>query len=121
MVAFFSFDLKLYKFFINSGYYLYKNKSNFQKMIKLLLSSAKSGKSSEISIERMVRLAEYILETKNLRKYYRRQLVVKDVSLRVPVGSIYGLIGPNGAGKSTVLKLLTGLLHPDGGRNNCLR
>ncbi|WP_245641263.1 lantibiotic protection ABC transporter ATP-binding protein [Thermovenabulum gondwanense] len=60
-------------------------------------------------------MAEYILETRNLRKYYRRQLVVKDVSLRVPAGSIYGLIGPNGSGKSTILKLLTGLLHPDGG------
>ncbi|MDN5326291.1 MAG: lantibiotic transport system ATP-binding protein [Moorella sp. (in: firmicutes)] len=60
-------------------------------------------------------MAEYILETRNLRKYYRKQLVVKDVSLRVPTGSIYGLIGPNGAGKSTILKLLTGLLHPDGG------
>lgn len=84
-------------------------------MIKLLLSAAKSCKSSEISIERMVRLAEYIIETKNLRKYYHGQLVVKDVSLRVPAGSIYGLIGPNGSGKSTILKLLTGLLHPDGG------
>jgi len=58
---------------------------------------------------------EYILETKNLKKYYGKQLAVNDVSLKIPKGSIYGLLGPNGAGKSTILKMLTGLLHPSSG------
>ncbi|MEQ6359822.1 lantibiotic protection ABC transporter ATP-binding protein [Thermoanaerobacter thermohydrosulfuricus] len=58
---------------------------------------------------------EYILETKNLKKYYGKQLAVNDVSLKIPKGSIYGLLGPNGAGKSTTLKMLTGLLHPSSG------
>lgn len=60
-------------------------------------------------------MTEYILETKNLKKYYGRQLAVNDVSLKIPKGSIYGLLGPNGAGKSTTLKMLTGLLHPSSG------
>ncbi|WP_026487305.1 lantibiotic protection ABC transporter ATP-binding protein [Caldanaerobius polysaccharolyticus] len=58
---------------------------------------------------------EYILETKNLKKFYGKQLAVNDVSLKVPKGSIYGLLGPNGAGKSTILKMLTGLLRPSSG------
>lgn len=57
----------------------------------------------------------YILETRNLKKYYGRQLAVNDVSLKIPQGSIYGLLGLNGAGKTTILKMLTGLLHPDSG------
>lgn len=60
-------------------------------------------------------MAELILETRCLKKYYGKQLAVNDVSLHIPKGSIYGLLGPNGAGKSTTLKMLTGLLHPSGG------
>ncbi len=41
--------------------------------------------------------------------------VLRGVSLTVPKGVIYGFLGPNGAGKTTTLKILTGLLFPDGG------
>ncbi|GAB7388056.1 lantibiotic protection ABC transporter ATP-binding protein [Bacillaceae bacterium] len=60
-------------------------------------------------------MAEYILETKNLQKSYGKRLAVKNLSLKIPKGSVYGLLGPNGAGKSTTLKMLTGLLRPSGG------
>jgi len=60
-------------------------------------------------------MAELILETRCLKKYYGKQLAVNDVSLQIPRGSIYGLLGPNGAGKTTILKMITGLLHPSGG------
>lgn len=40
---------------------------------------------------------------------------VRDVSLNIPEGSVYGLIGPNGSGKSTIMKALVGLLSPDAG------
>ncbi len=43
---------------------------------------------------------------------YRRDLVVRDVSLRVARGEMVGLLGPNGAGKSTVLRLASGILRP---------
>ncbi len=50
-----------------------------------------------------------------LRKRYGRQLAVEDVSLEVGPGEIVGLLGPNGAGKTSVIKMLLGLVHPDGG------
>lgn len=60
-------------------------------------------------------MSELILETRNLKKYYGNQLAVKDVSLKIPKGTIYGLLGPNGAGKSTTLKMITGLMKPSEG------
>jgi phospholipid/cholesterol/gamma-HCH transport system ATP-binding protein len=45
----------------------------------------------------------------------RTQEVLRDVSLEVPEACLYGLIGPGASGKSVLLKMITGLLHPDGG------
>ena len=56
-----------------------------------------------------------IIETENLTKRYGGVPVVRNVSLAVPQGSVYGLIGSNGAGKSTVMKLLLGLVKKSGG------
>jgi len=50
-----------------------------------------------------------------LRKRYGRRAAVHDVSLEVGRGEVVGLLGPNGAGKTTVIKMLLGLVHPDGG------
>ncbi len=50
-----------------------------------------------------------------LRKRYGRQQAVEDVSLEVDRGEIVGLLGPNGAGKTSVIKMLLGLVRPDGG------
>jgi ABC-2 type transport system ATP-binding protein len=46
---------------------------------------------------------------------YGARAALKDVSLTIPTGAIYGLLGPNGAGKSTTLKVLRGRLRPSGG------
>lgn len=56
-----------------------------------------------------------IIEIKNLSKSFKKQTVLKDISLSIPENCVYGLLGPNGAGKSTLLKMLTGLLRPDSG------
>jgi phospholipid/cholesterol/gamma-HCH transport system ATP-binding protein len=45
-----------------------------------------------------------------------QSVVLRDVSFNVPEGCLYGLVGPGAAGKSVLLKLLTGLMKPDGGR-----
>lgn len=58
----------------------------------------------------------YILQTKNLCKFYKNQKAVNNISISVKRDSIYGLLGPNGAGKSTFLKMITGILHPTSGQ-----
>jgi ABC-2 type transport system ATP-binding protein len=50
-----------------------------------------------------------------LRKRYRRQTAVDDVSFAVGRGEVVGLLGPNGAGKTSVIKILLGLVRPDAG------
>ena len=50
-----------------------------------------------------------------MRKRYRKQIAVHDVSFQVGRGEVVGLLGPNGAGKTTVIKMLLGLVRPDGG------
>src|SRR5664279_3988054 len=44
-----------------------------------------------------------------------RVIAVKDLSLTVDIGEVYGFIGPNGAGKSTTIKMLLNLIRPDQG------
>lgn len=56
-----------------------------------------------------------VLEIENLRKTYGDVQAVKDVSLRVQQGDIYGFLGPNGAGKTTTIGMILGLIHRDGG------
>ncbi|MFN6991648.1 MAG: lantibiotic protection ABC transporter ATP-binding subunit [Fervidobacterium sp.] len=55
------------------------------------------------------------LEARNITKHYGKHLVLKDVSLKIPKGSIFGIVGPNGAGKTTFLKILSGITKPNGG------
>ena len=54
--------------------------------------------------------------TKSFRTHAGPNVVLRDVTLEVPRGCLYGLIGPGAAGKSVVLKLLAGLLRPDSGQ-----
>lgn len=58
---------------------------------------------------------DYIMETVGLRKSYKGNVVVNDVNIHVPKGTIYGFVGPNGAGKSTVMKMILNLIQPDAG------
>ena len=53
--------------------------------------------------------------TERLTKYYGTKVVVNGLNLSVPKGSVYGFLGRNGAGKSTMIKMLTGMVHPDSG------
>ncbi len=60
-------------------------------------------------------MAENVLETRNITKYYGKNLVLRNVSLKVPRGSIFGIVGPNGAGKTTFLKILSGITRQTSG------
>jgi ABC-type multidrug transport system ATPase subunit len=55
------------------------------------------------------------LATRGLRKSYGSRRALDGLDLSVPSGVIYGFLGPNGAGKTTTMRVLTGLIHPDGG------
>lgn len=57
----------------------------------------------------------YILQTDHLTKTIGGRQIIKDVSLHVKKGEIYGFLGPNGAGKSTVMKMLANLWKPTSG------
>jgi len=56
-----------------------------------------------------------ILETSNLTKKHRDTYRVREVSLHIPAGCVYGFLGPNGAGKTTTMKMILGLVKPDEG------
>ena len=55
------------------------------------------------------------VETRSLRKVFGAHVAVRDLSLAVPQGEIFGFLGPNGAGKSTSIKMLLGLVRPSSG------
>ncbi len=59
--------------------------------------------------------AKSTLRVENLRKQYRKRVVVSDVSLTVESGEVVGLLGPNGAGKTTCFYMIVGLVPVDGG------
>ena len=55
------------------------------------------------------------LSIQNLRKSYKKNIVVKNVSLKIARGQIVGLLGPNGAGKTTTFYMIVGLIAADHG------
>jgi ABC-2 type transport system ATP-binding protein len=57
-----------------------------------------------------------IIETEHLSRRFGQLVAVRDVSLAVEKGEIFGVLGPNGAGKSTTIRMLCGILDPSGGR-----
>lgn len=56
-----------------------------------------------------------IAESRGLTKAFMGKKAVKDVSLKIRSGSIYGLLGPNGSGKTTWMKMMTGFIKPTQG------
>lgn len=56
------------------------------------------------------------LRVQNLRKSYRKRLVIRDVSLTLGRGEVVALLGPNGSGKTTCFYAIAGLVTPEGGQ-----
>lgn len=60
-------------------------------------------------------MAQPIVEVKNLSKIIKGKQIIKNINLSFYPGQITGFIGPNGAGKTTTIRMMTGLMHPNGG------
>jgi ABC-2 type transport system ATP-binding protein len=56
-----------------------------------------------------------LLVVRSVQKSFGDRVAVSDVSFEVSAGTAYGLLGPNGAGKTTTIRMICGLLEPDGG------
>lgn len=56
-----------------------------------------------------------VLEVNNLKKSIGKREIIKNISLSIDEGEIFGFLGPNGAGKTTTIRMLVGLIHPNEG------
>ena len=63
---------------------------------------------------------ELAIEVHDLTKVFSGRTVVDSFDMSVPKGVIYGFLGPNGSGKTTTIRMMCGLLTPDGGSGSCL-
>ena len=64
--------------------------------------------------------APLVIDVTGINKHFGNKHVVKDLSLQVKEGEIFGFLGPNGSGKTTSIRMLCGLLTPDSGHGTCL-
>ncbi len=66
------------------------------------------------------RSSDLAIRTRGLRKVFSGKVAVRDLTLDVPRGEVFGFLGPNGAGKSTSVKMLLGLVFPTSGEAQVL-
>ena len=64
--------------------------------------------------------SEIVIDVHGLTKKFDGRAVVRDLSMQVKRGTIYGFLGPNGSGKTTTIRMLCGPLTPDEGTGTCL-
>ena len=64
--------------------------------------------------------SDFAIDVQGVTKKFGTRTVVNAISMQVKHGEIYGFLGPNGSGKTTFLRMLCGLLTPDGGTGQCL-
>jgi ABC-2 type transport system ATP-binding protein len=56
---------------------------------------------------------DVVIDVRGLTKSFGGRVVVRDLSMQVGRGTIFGFLGPNGSGKTTTIRMLCGLLTPD--------
>jgi len=65
-------------------------------------------------------MSDYVIDVRDLRKSFGALKVVDGLTLQVAKGEICGFLGANGSGKTTTIRMLCGLLVPDGGSGTCI-
>ena len=93
-----------------------KGKARYTAYENLLSKEAEQRREElEIYIPPGPRLGDVVIEFNKVSKGYGEHLLIDNLDLSIPPGSIVGVIGPNGAGKTTLLRLITGQEQPDKG------
>jgi ATP-binding cassette ChvD family protein len=93
-----------------------KSKARYQRYEDLVQQAAeKTSQSAQIVIPVVERLGQNVIEFESLRKGYGNNLLIDDLTFRLPPGGIVGVIGPNGAGKTTLFRMIVGQEKPDKG------
>jgi ATP-binding cassette ChvD family protein len=93
-----------------------KSKARYQRYEDLLkIANAKQNTTAQITIPVAERLGQNVVDFDGLKKGYGDNLLIDDLSFKLPPGGIVGVIGPNGAGKTTLFRMITGQDKPDDG------
>ena len=83
-----------------------------------LTASQSSNLESNLSPKQQS--GDYAIDVRGLTKKFGKKIITDGVDIRVKKGSVCGFLGPNGSGKTTTIRMLCGLLKPDGGSGSCL-
>src|SRR5207302_6201757 len=93
-----------------------KSKARYQRYEDLLKQAAdKQTTTAQIVIPRAERLGQNVIDFEGLRKGLGNNLLIDDLTFKLPPGGIVGVIGPNGAGKTTLFRMISGQDKPDAG------
>ncbi|MGA7344778.1 MAG: energy-dependent translational throttle protein EttA [Pseudolabrys sp.] len=93
-----------------------KSKARYQRYEDLLkIANAKQNTVAQITIPVVERLGQNVVDFNNLSKGFGDNLLIDDLTFKLPPGGIVGVIGPNGAGKTTLFRMITGQEQPDKG------
>jgi ATP-binding cassette ChvD family protein len=93
-----------------------KSKARYQRYEELLkIANAKQNTVAQITIPVAERLGQNVVDFDHLTKAFGDNLLIDDLTFKLPPGGIVGVIGPNGAGKTTLFRMITGQEKPDKG------
>lgn len=93
-----------------------KSKSRIASYEQLLADAQdRTTRTAQIVIPAPPRLGDQVIEAKNISKGFGDNLLIENLSFKIPPGAVVGVIGPNGAGKSTLFRMITGQETPDSG------
>jgi ATP-binding cassette ChvD family protein len=93
-----------------------KSKARYQRYEDLLAKAAEKGPTTaQIVIPVAERLGQHVIEFEHLGKGFGDNLLIDDLTFKLPPGGIVGVIGPNGAGKTTLFRMITKQEEPDSG------
>jgi ATP-binding cassette ChvD family protein len=93
-----------------------KSKARYERYEELLKKAGeKQTQTAQIVIPVAERLGQNVIDFENLKKGFGGNLLIDDLTFKLPAGGIVGVIGPNGAGKTTLFRMITAQENPDSG------